>query len=1020
MNTPHADTLFASPLLGSLTLGPVAFDRPTWLLLLIPVIGLTLWWGRKSLSGLGSRTKQAALVIRVLVLLALVGTLAQPSIQWKKKGLDIVFLLDVSRSVPASLQERARDWIESASKQIPRAEDRLEYITVAGDARVQLLATRAPDGLRAGGGTGPTEASALADGAGLALSIRNPDSARRIILATDGNETRGNLLEAARAAKAVGVPIDVLPLPFVTQSEILVDELVAPSTGRMGEVVTLKAAVTNTQSFALRGRLNLEVNGEAYDLSPDEPAATGAVVTLDPGLSVFPIPVTMRRGGPQEFKVVFEPENLPGQVVDTRTENNRASAITFVSGEGRVLLLSESHATAEPLRAILARGKIVAEVMRPDRAPSTLVGLNAYDAIVLVDTPVYAFSQQQIEELRRYVHDGGGGLMMVGGPNAFGAGGWIGSTLEDVLPVKLDPPQKDQRLRGALVLVIHSIEMPEGTYYGKKIGEAAVDALTRLDMAGIIEYNWGAGGEGATWVHPLTELGDKVAIKQAINNLTFGDMPSFDPSLQQTLQALSNVEAGQKHAIVISDGDPSLNAGILQRFKKAQITISAVGVNPHSPADLNTLNQMATVTGGKFYAVSNTAVATIPEIIFAESKKVARPLIWEGNPISPVLEGQLLDSFRGIRGVPPISGYVLTARRDGLATVTLSAPNEERDPIAAQWQHGLGRTAVFTSDIMTRWTTMWGGWGQIDAFWEQQIRWIMRPSGTANVRTTLVPSGDRVRVMVDMTDQQGQQLNFAQIKARVSMPDGSSDEVLLRQVGPGQYHGEFESTMSGSYSVAMKYVAPNPGDPGGSALEGSIQAAVTRPFADEYRALRDNSALLRQVAEMTGGRVLDLNQNPPQLWERENLKMPVSKTAVWLVATLVGLSVFLLDVAVRRVRIDVAGMARAGVGLFRRAPQQASAQIGALKAAREKSRETIQKKTEPSRGTAEHAGVKFDVSDSELRSRMSKPQSVTDAPAPIVQKSAPKDEGKPAGKEEDGMSRLLKAKKRAQDEIQDE
>src|SRR5690606_10492825 len=90
--------------------------------------------------------------------------------------------------------------------------------------------------------------------------------------------------------------------------------------------------------------------------------------------------------------------------------------------------------------------------------------------------------------LRQYVHDSGGGLVMVGGPNAFGAGGWIGSPLADALPIRLDPPQKRQMPRGALAIVVHSVEMPRGVFYGKQVCNAAVDALSSLDMVGLIEF----------------------------------------------------------------------------------------------------------------------------------------------------------------------------------------------------------------------------------------------------------------------------------------------------------------------------------------------------------------------------------------------------------------------------------------------------------------------------------------------------------------------------------------------------
>ena len=53
----------------------------------------------------------------------------------------------------------------------------------------------------------------------------------------------------------------------------------------------------------------------------------------------------------------------------------------------------------------------------------------------------------------QYVHDTGGGLVMIGGPQTFGAGGWEGSRLEKELPVTMEVPAQRQIPKGALVLM---------------------------------------------------------------------------------------------------------------------------------------------------------------------------------------------------------------------------------------------------------------------------------------------------------------------------------------------------------------------------------------------------------------------------------------------------------------------------------------------------------------------------------------------------------------------------------------
>ncbi len=61
------------------------------------------------------------------------------------------------------------------------------------------------------------------------------------------------------------------------------------------------------------------------------------------------------------------------------------------------------------------------------------------------------------------------------------------------------------------------------------------------------------------WLFPLRQIGSgKANMLKAIDRMTPGDMPSFDPALQMSIKALQGVkDAMTKHVIVISDGDPT-------------------------------------------------------------------------------------------------------------------------------------------------------------------------------------------------------------------------------------------------------------------------------------------------------------------------------------------------------------------------------------------------------------------------------------------------------------------------------
>lgn len=1039
-------------------LGPIAFEQPIWLLLAPACWVLTIWIGRQSLSGMGTASRRVALVIRLAVILLVVGAIARP--QWSKpgKGVNVTIIVDESdsnRQPRTNAEGKFVDFgsfinglIDQAAEKA-KPDDTVARVTAARKAYVQSLPAPPrdkPDSVF----YGAADATNLADAVTMGMAIMPATSANRLLIISDGNETTGNVLAAANAAKAAGVPIDVLPLPYKYDNEIMVERIVAPASARMGQNINLRVVINATKPAT--GRINLLVNGDAVSLAgfgesvesgkpgekaPSTPAPGGDTlsmpVSLDAGTNIITIPIALPLPGPQRFEAIFTPDDPRADAIE---QNNRSLAVTFVQSEGRVLVLSSTSEEVSALTAVLTEARLAVEVKSPLDAPATLVDWGAYDAVVLANVPAFDLSQKQQEDLRSYVHDLGGGLIVTGGPDSFGAGGWLGSPMAEALPIKLDPPQKRQMPRGALVMLMHSCEAPQGNYWGQQTCLAAVNNLSRADLAGVLEFSF---GHGDWWVHPLSEVGNKAAVTRAINSLTFGDMPSFDNLLGMAYTALTKADAGAKHVIIISDGDPQLTrAGLLADYKAANISISTVLIYPHNRAasggyDWETMRKIPKETGGRFYPIIEQGdFAKLPAIFIKEAQVVKRALIWEGTPFSPTVANAVSEPMRGLTaaGIPAIEGYIVAGEREGLSVVTLRG--KENDPVLAHWQFGLGKSVAFTSDISARWAKRWPSWGKFRAFWEQHIRWAMRPGGTADVRVQTEDLGEQTKLIVEALDAQGERLNFVRFQGRVIGPGGKAESVELRQTGPGRYEGVVETSASGAYVANLRYSAPGEN---GLSREGSIQAAISKPYADEYRALQDNSALLRQVAERTGGRVIQSNSAAQDLWSREGLTMPVSLRPIWITIVLMALGAFLMDVAVRRVRIDpvlIAGMIRKGLG---QGATTANQQLGSLKEARERAQ---QGKTKGGDGSAtkatrprpqagpvdgEQAGRKFEVSPEELKAAGKLSGDIlSDGPAPKRRDTSAADRptGDATTKEEGGLARLKKARERAQEQFEDD
>jgi len=972
------------------------FSRPWWLLgcvLLVPIV----WLGLRNLAALGSVRRVLAIVLRCLVVIILVALLARPMLTRTSKRMTLIAVVDRSQSIPANLQKSALEYLSQAFAD-KGAADQLAVVDVAEAASISKLPT-SDIVIRQRNTTLNGQQSKLADGIQMAMAIAPPDTAVRILLVSEGNETGGDLKEAARIAAANKIPIDVRPLTYSYENEVVFKRLVAPTKARSGQTVQLRFILNSTTS--VHGKLLLNLNGESVDLVPDSPEIALAV-DLDPGTNVKTISMPVGMNGIHEFEAVFIPDE---SWQDKIVQNNRASTITYVAGPGNIMVVDADGTTGQAMVRALQNTDMDVRYTTTAEFPDNLSRLMGTDAVLLVNTGCGNFTYQQQEMLCRYVNDLGGGLIMVGGPQSFGAGGWIGSPVAEILPVDLDPPQKKQLPKGALVLIMHACEMPQGNYWGTRVAIAAVKTLSRLDLIGILAYNWAGPSD---WVYPLSPAGDKKAVITAIEQMQMGDMPSLQDHLQQAYDKLKSCDASQKHVIVISDGDPAApTQELLTKCKEAGITCTGVAIFPHSPMDIQSLARVAQVTGGRFYDVKDPQ--QLPQIFIKEAQVVRRALIVE-ETFSPQITYSLSEIIKGISSaMPNLDGYVVTGPKGGLNQVVISST--QADPILATCQSGLGRCAAFTSSVDSRWASSWLQWGGFDRFWEQAVRWAAKPSQSADCEVFADVRGRQVTVNVEAIDAEGKFIQFGNIEGQIIAPDVSTNQMELTQVGPGQYQGQFQAIASGSYVVNLRYkkLADD--------TTHFTQTTVTIPFAPEFRDLTDNEPLLAEVSEISGGRILSSDPNQADLFDYAGLKFPETELPLLRPLMLIWLALFLLDVAARRVILDIRAIARrvASFVSLKKIERKTDQTLDRLRARRQTLREQLS-----ARKADQSAARRYEASK-DYQGELPTTESVKRAEIKVEkkpEKTVPKKTE--ATQESSHIQRLLKAKHKAAENRQDD
>ncbi len=176
-------------------------EWPLWLLAVLPLLAWLAWRNR---AAHGRRRTALALTLRSAAFACIVLALAMPSVRFANRAVSVVYALDVSASMDPAFVDHALAWIEAANAGHPTAH--VAYVAFAGRAELvpgmaglRAAALRARAGAqsaastRSGGTDLEPRETDLERAAATALAGFSPDAARRLVLISDGGQTRGDV-----------------------------------------------------------------------------------------------------------------------------------------------------------------------------------------------------------------------------------------------------------------------------------------------------------------------------------------------------------------------------------------------------------------------------------------------------------------------------------------------------------------------------------------------------------------------------------------------------------------------------------------------------------------------------------------------------------------------------------------------------------------------------------------------------------------------------------------------------------
>jgi len=653
----------------------------------------------------------------------------------------------------------------------------------------------------------------------------------------------------------------VVPLGVSRGSDVSLRKLSVPAGLKRGTTFDVKIVVQSDQ--AQTGTMRLYLN-EAY-LGEQK-------VELAAGKNLFTFPQTLTGAGFYQYDAQIEAP------FDSVPQNNHATAFATVRGDPRVLIVSSNPKEEATLLAALQTGTL--DVKLADRFPGTLAEIQSYDAIFLCNIAAGDLGLDSMRLLQSAVRDFGVGLVCLGGDQAYAAGGYRGTPLEETLPVEMELSSKKVLPNGALAIVCHATEFPGGNGWARDIAFAALDALGPADEMGIVLWDG-----SAHWLFPLDKVGNKQEMGRLISGMNPGDMVSFQEPMKMAYDALKASHANLKHMVVFSDGDPTApQKTLVADIVKDKITISTVMIGGHVTPD--TMSWLAAEGHGQFWPVDSAA--DLPQIFIKEASVILKSAIFE-EPFKP----QMRMSSELVKGIgqaefPQLLGYVCTTPK---SRAEIPLVTQKGDPLLAHWQFGLGRAVAWTSDAKAKWAADWLGWDKYRQFWLQVAQWSLRRVEAADFTTEVAVDKGEGHISVEAVDARGNYRNFLNLETVVVSPKGENQVVRLEQTGPGHYEAKFPTKEVGAYLMNLLDQ--------GSGRSQALGLSVN--YSPEFDDAEPNLSLLRRLAELGGGKVLNPDTDSPFLHDRQKTFQP-QDLRDWLLG--LAILLFPFDVGIRRIQLD--------------------------------------------------------------------------------------------------------------------
>jgi len=789
------------------------------------------------------RRYRLALTFRLAAFAALVLTLSGLAISTRLPSdrLSLVTAVDVSQSIDAQGRRWEQRYLDDIAAALAPG-DELGVVAFAKDATV-VAPPAPPHTVDIANVQITTSATDIGQGLETAMALLAPDAEHRLLLISDGNETRGDSLAKVARARQSGVRVYAAVPPHLSAADLAVEKLAVAPLVAEGSVFPMQVVLRNSGG-SRSAILNLFVDGEQ---------AGSQSLALQPGLNAVEIPYRLSGAGMHRIRVQASTagDPIPGN-------DYREVSVTVVSAT-RVLLVTSS--SRSPLAQVLERKELKVSMIKPEDFPAQVGELLRYHCVIFEDVAAGMFLGRKLDALERYVRDFGGGFIVAAGERTYGDPGFKKTALERMLPVTLEPrrPPRPERDALALFLLIdrsnsmgyhvrNRLERSEDASklaYAKRAAVAVVQQLKDADLTGVIAFD--ALPFQVAPLRPLKE--NRAALEKDIPRLQPGGGTDFYDALESARTQLIDSRVTNKHVILLTDGDTNREAAdhypLIAALAKAGISVTTIRIGDDT-VNLTLLHDISSRTGGEFYHVEN--VEALPELLLKDTSEALTQTPRQEETYAPRVAG-VSQVLRGIRQeVPNLRGYAYSRSKRGADTLLYVLSRGDKDPILDAWQYGLGRVVAFTASLNDD-AESWLGWEAFGKFCSQLVRWTVREQTPWDYTLELHRVDGRTTLSLHSFDD----LDDGVLMARIFSDADHGMDITLVPRSPREFSASLPPLAPGRYPLTVT-------ERSGTREVNQRTEVIEVPARDEepqeeFESEQPNLKLLHQLTSATGGAV---------------------------------------------------------------------------------------------------------------------------------------------------------------------